>query len=283
MSTCVGKWAASIARGPVDVAGEHEAARLDRLARHGQPERLGVADEAVEALVDPPAAGRVEPAHVVAQVGRGERLAAARDELAQRRRDAVAPALGEAAPAGGRALLRPLGAEVGLEPERPVAHDQAGLVGAVEEAGERLERDAARLGEPLRVGQRESALGEFPGGLGAELGEQLGGGRDGGVGGLGRPALEQAAIDVVDADEHGRRGGRELLGGRDVARRVHGEPRRHGGRHVHAPLGEHDQEGGGELAQQGGRRIRQLGGCPERHELGLHRVGRGVAVLVGDG
>ncbi len=179
-------------------------------------------------------------------------------------------------------LLRPLRAEVGLEPERPVAHDQAGLVGAVEEPGERLELDAARLGEALRVGQRESALRELAGRLAAELREQLGGRRHRRVGGLRGSPLEQAAIDVVDAHEH-RRGGRcELVDRWDVPGRVHGEAGRHGRGHVHAPLGDHDEEGGRELAQERRRGIRQFGGRPERDELRPQRLDRGVAVLVGD-
>ena len=283
MSTCVGKWVASVrAARSMSPASTRRPASIGS-PRHREAERLGVADQPVEALVDPPAAGRVEPAHVVAQVGRGERLAASRDELAQRGRNPVAPALGEPAPAGGRALLRPFRAEVGLEPERAVAHDQAGLVGPVEEAGQFLERDAARLGEALGVGQCEPALRELAGRLAAELGQQLGGRRDGGVGGLGGAPLEQAAVDVVDAHEHRRGGCGELGRGRDVARGMRGEPSRHRGGHVHAPLAGDDEQGGAEFAQEGRRGIRQLGGCPERHELGLHRVGRRVAVLIGDG
>ena len=167
--------------GFVELPGEHEPAGLDGFPGDGEAERVGFAQQPVEAVVEPVPARRVEPAHVVAQGGSGEGVGAARDEFAQRRGNAVAPALGQAQPAALGRLERPRGAEVGLEPERSLARDQPGLVGAMEQAGQLVECGAARLGEALRVGQRESALGEFARGLRAELGEELGGGRDGGV------------------------------------------------------------------------------------------------------
>jgi hypothetical protein len=119
-------------RSAVDVAGEHEPAGFHGLAADREPERFGVADEPVEALLDPAPAGGVEPVHVVAEVGRGEGLAAPGDEVAERCGDAVAPALSEAPPAGCCTLLRPRGADVGLKPERPVADHQSCFVCAVE-------------------------------------------------------------------------------------------------------------------------------------------------------
>ena len=186
-----------------------------------------------------------------------------RDEFAERRGDAVAPALREPAPPRGGALLRPLGAEVGLEPERAVAHDEAGFVGAVEQAGQRLERRCrwTRRGASSRAarGRPSRARGR----AGSELGEQLRRRGDGRIGGLGGVPLEQAAVDLVDADEHGRRRGGEVGRGRDVPGGVRGQSRRDRGGHVHARRRTRPRAGGG----------RARPGVPARHPR-AHRMRR---------
>ena len=265
--------------GDVELPGEHESSGLDGLTGDGESERLGFAQQPVEAVVEPVSARGVEPAHVVAQGRSGEGVGASRDEFAQRRGNAVAPALGQPQPAPLRRLERPGGALIGLEPERTLARDQPGLVGAMEQRAARR----ARCRSPLRVariGQRESALASSRAGCvpSSESSSQL-------------PrrwrrrtrtsAARGCAVDLVGGDQHGRCWRGELGRRREVFAEAWNEARGERGGHVDVPVGDDDEQCRIELAEQLVRRGDQFVGCREPNQFAVDGIDRGAAGVAG--
>ena len=194
--------------------GEQDETGRGRRVVGSDAEQLGGLGEACDALLDPLAAGRIQPVDEAAQARAPQGSAALVQQRADVGGQAVEPAPRKDVPPRAGGLDEPGAARLRDEPAARLLRDEAGVRGDGEVRPDAAQVDRHGVGEPLRVGQGYAALGELARGLALEFAQELGDPRGRGERAFGGDAVDEAHLrgrDGVERGERHRRG--ELLPG----------------------------------------------------------------------